>query len=78
MKMTYRFKGGRDVLFAIPREQGRKRCLSCDHVIVSGLYDEELGSMFVCRQNICPYEKGNFFMGKCGDEDEEVRLRLLK
>ena len=63
------------MLFAILKEQGKTKCLQCDHVIVGGLHDDELGGMFACRQDNCPYEKENMAMGECNGE--EVRLRLL-
>jgi hypothetical protein len=63
------------MLYAILMEHGKNKCLRCDHVIVGGLHEDELGSMFACRQDSCPYEKENMCMGECNGE--EVRLRLL-
>lgn len=64
------------MLFAMLKEEGKRHCLNCPNVLVGGLHDDELGSMFVCRQDSCVYEKESIDMGRCGDE--HVKLRLLK
>lgn len=68
---------GKEKVFALIHLQIdliKKLCFgTCGNILVGVLVDEEIGEMFPCKTEDCPYEEGRVRLGECVDGDVWVR-----
>lgn len=72
-----RCRMGKERVFALIHLQLdliKKFCFgTCGNILVGVLVDEEIGEMFPCKTEDCPYEVGRLHLGECMDGDVWVR-----